>query len=131
MAPGVSEKELPETILNGAPTLATPEILAVLVFCTVKVRSTVLPTVTLPKLVVVDGVTVKSALATPLAAVEHALSLPLASMAVTRAKYVVPALRAVTLAEAVSPGAGAEVDDDTAWNEPLGQVGDTVPRYRR
>ena len=67
-----------------------------LVFCTVKVRSAVLPIVTLPKLVVVEGVTLKSGWATPLAESEHALSFPEVSTAVTRAKYVVPAVSAVT-----------------------------------
>jgi len=73
-------------MLNGAPTLAAPEMPALLVFCTVKVRSTVAPTVRLPKLVVADGATVKSGCATPLAELEHVLSLPLLSTAVTRAK---------------------------------------------
>jgi hypothetical protein len=108
--------------------LAVPEMLALLVFCTVKVRSTVLPVATLPKLVVVEGVTVKSGWATPLAAAEHALSLPALSTAVTRAKYVVPALSAVTPAETVCPDDGAVVDDDTEKNDALGQVGVDVAR---
>ena len=66
--------------------LAVPEMLAPLVFCTVKVRSAVLPVATLPKFVAVDGVTLKSGWATPLAAAEHALSFPELSTAVTRAK---------------------------------------------
>jgi hypothetical protein len=86
LAPAASEKEAPETMLNGAPTLAAPEMLALPVFCTVKVRSTVPPTATLPKLVEVAGVTSRSAWATPLAELEHPLSLPLVSTAVTRAK---------------------------------------------
>ena len=106
-------------------------MLALLVFCTVKVRSTVLLTVTLPKLVVADGVTLKSGWATPVAELEHALSLLLMSTAVTRAKYVVPALRAVTRVETVCPDAGVVVGDDTVWNDALGQVGSVVPRYRR
>ncbi len=65
-----------------------------LVFCTVKVRSAVLPIGTLPK-VVVGGVTPKSEWATPLAVPEHALSLPEVSTAVTRAKYIVPAVSAL------------------------------------
>jgi hypothetical protein len=73
-----------------------PERLVVLVFCTVKVWSAVLPTATLPKLVVVEGVTLRSGWATPLAEPEHALSFPELSTAVTRAKYVVPAASAVT-----------------------------------
>jgi hypothetical protein len=101
------------------------------VFCTVKVRSTKPPTGTLPKLVAAAGVTVKSGCATPLAELEHAPSSPLMLTAVTRAKYVVPASRAVTLVETVSPESGVVVGDDTAWNDPLGQVGSVVPRYRR
>jgi hypothetical protein len=115
-------------MLKGAPTLADPDTVPLPVFCTVKVRSTGTLTATAPKAVEADGVTVKSAWATPLAAVEHALSLPLTSTAVTRAKYVVPAPRAVTLAETVSPDRGAVVDDDTVWNDPPGQVGGVVPR---
>jgi len=68
----------------------------VLVFCTVKVRSAVLPIVTLPKLVAVEGVTLKSGWATPLVDPEHALSFPEVSTAVTRTKYVVAAARPVT-----------------------------------
>jgi hypothetical protein len=70
--------------------------------------------VTLLKLVVAVGVTSRSPQATPLAELEHALSLPSKSTAVTRAKYVVPGLRAVTLAETVSPDPGVVVSDDTA-----------------
>src|SRR5262245_24421359 len=81
-----SEKGLPETIRYGAPTLALPDRDAPLTFCTVKLRSTVVPVFAEPKLTVVVGVTVTSALATPLAVPEHALSLPLRSTAVTRAK---------------------------------------------
>jgi hypothetical protein len=73
-------------MLYGAPMLAVPEMLAPLVFCTVKVRSAVLPVATLPKFVVVEGVTLKSGWATPLAAPEHALSFPELSTAETRAK---------------------------------------------
>ena len=115
-------------MLNGAPTLAAPEMLALLVFCTVKVRSTVPLTVTLPKLVVAVGVTSRSPCATPLAELEHALSLPAKSTALMRAKYVVPALRAVTRAETVCPDSGVVVGDDTGWNDPPGQVGTAVPR---
>jgi hypothetical protein len=61
-------------------------MLAVLVFCTVKLRSTWPPTVTLPKSVVTVGVTLKSTWATPLAEGEHELSLPAPSTAVMRAK---------------------------------------------
>jgi hypothetical protein len=103
-------------------------MLAPLVFRTVKVRSTLLLIVTLPKPVVAVGVTSRAPWATPLTELEHALSLPSKSTAVMRVKYVVPALRAVTVAEAVSPHAGVEVGDDTVWNAALGQVGGTVPR---
>jgi hypothetical protein len=41
---------------------------------------------------------------------------------------VVPALSAVTLVETVCPAAGVLVGDDTAWNDPLGQLGAVVPR---
>ena len=100
-------------------------------FCTVKVPSTAPLTVTLPKLVVAVGVTSKSGWATPLAELEHALSLPLLSTAVMRTKYVVLALRAVTRAETVCPDAGVVVGDDTGWNDPPGQVGSAVSRYMR
>jgi hypothetical protein len=113
LAPGASEKDAPETMLNGAATLADPDRLTPPVFCTVKVRSAVPPTGTVPKLVAVEGVTVKSGCATVLAALEHALSLPLVSTAVTRAKYVVPPLSAVTRVVTVWPDAGLEVDEGT------------------
>ena len=108
--------------------LAVPEMLALLVFCTVNDRLTVLPTVRLPKSVVVDGVTLKSGWATPLAALEQVLSLPAVSTAVTRAKYVVPAVRAVTPVETVWPLLGVAVDAATEKNDALGQVGVEVPR---
>ena len=73
-------------MLYGAPMLAVPEMLAPLVFCTVKVRSAVLPVAILPKFVVAEGVTLKSGWATPLAAAVQALSFPEVSTAVTRAK---------------------------------------------
>jgi hypothetical protein len=73
-------------MLNGAATVAVPEMLAALVFCTVKVRSTAVPVATLPKLVAVVGVTPKSPRATALAAAEHALSFPEESTAVIRLK---------------------------------------------
>jgi len=105
-----------------------PEKLVVLVFWTVKVRSTVVPTATLPKLVVVEGVTLKSALATPLAVAEHVLSFPDVSTAVTRAKYVVPALRDDTTLDRVCPLAGDDVGEATVKNDALGQAGLDVPR---
>jgi hypothetical protein len=48
-------------MLNGDATLADPAMLVVLVFCTVKARSIVPLTVTVPKLVDAEGVTLKSA----------------------------------------------------------------------
>ena len=69
--------EPPETMRNGALTLTLPDSDAPLVFCTVKVRSTLPPAATVPKLTEVVGVTLMSACATPLAVPEHALSLPL------------------------------------------------------
>jgi hypothetical protein len=111
--PGLSENDPPDTMLNGALTLADPETVPPLVFCTVKVRSSAVLSAVDPKAIELAGVTVKSVLATPLAVGEQALSFPLPSMAVTRAKYVVPAVRAVMLAETVSPDAGVVVDDDT------------------
>jgi hypothetical protein len=128
LAPGASVNDAPETMLNGAPTLAAPERLALPVFCTVKVRSAVPPTAMLPKLVALTGVTAKSGWATPLAEGEHPLSFPLASMAVTRAKYVVPALSAVTRVETTCPEVGLAVAEATVWNDPPGQLGAVVPR---
>ena len=87
--------------MNGAPTVAVPEMDAALVFWTVKVRSTVMPVVTLPKLVEPVGVTLKSPRATALATGVHVLSLPEESTAVMRAKYVVPAVSPVTTVLAV------------------------------
>jgi len=115
-------------MLYGAPMLAVAEMLEPLVFWTVKARSTELPMATLPKLVAVEGVTLKSGWATPLADVLHALSLPEASTAVTRAKYVLPALRAVTPVETVCPLDGADVGDATVKNDVLGQAGFDVAR---
>jgi hypothetical protein len=73
-------------MVNGAATLAPPAMLAALVFCTVNVRSTDVPVATVPKLVVVEGVTLKSGWATPLVAPEHGPSPPEESTAVTRTK---------------------------------------------
>jgi hypothetical protein len=129
LAPEDREKEPPDTMLNGAPTLAAPASPAVPVFCTVKVRSTVLPVVTLPKLT--EGVTVKSGWATPLTEVEHALSLPLSSKAVTRTKYVAPALRPFARWLTDCPDAGADVGDDTLWYGVPGHAGTAAARYIR
>lgn len=128
LPPPASEKLLPETTLNGAPTLTVTDMVPVLVFCTVKVRSTVPLTATLPKFVVPVGDTVKSAWATPLTDPVHPLSLPELSMAVTRAKYMVPPVRPVIRVETVSPLAGVAVGEGTAWKEALGQAGADVPR---
>jgi hypothetical protein len=87
---------LPETMLNGAATEAVPVTVALRVPCTVKVCVAELPIVTLPKLTVVTGVTVKPACATALAAGEHALSIPVVSTAVTDTLYRVPVVRPVS-----------------------------------
>ena len=79
-------KEPPATTLYGLAMLAVPEMLAVLVFCTVKLRSMEPPTATLPKSVVAVGVALKSAWARPLAEGEHVLSFPALSTAVMRTK---------------------------------------------
>jgi hypothetical protein len=118
----------PDTTLNGAPALAVPEMLAVLVFWTVKARSTVVPVVTVPKLVAVVGSTATSICATPLAAGEHELSLPLVSTADTRTKYVVPAARLVTWLATDWPAAGVDVDDGTLRKAVPGQAGVEVAR---
>ena len=128
LAPADRENEPPDKIVNGAPTLTPTEMLAVLVFCTVNAASAVLPAGMLPKLVVVVGVTLKSARATPLAEAEHPLSLPTRSTAVTVAMYVVPALRPTMRLLTMVPGAGADVGDETVWNDALGHAGSVVPR---
>jgi hypothetical protein len=86
LPPAASEPDPPDTILNGALTAAETDRLVLPVFWTVKVRSTELLTATVPKLVAVDGVTVRSARAAPLAGLEQALSLPERSTAVIRTK---------------------------------------------
>jgi hypothetical protein len=67
----------------------------------------------LPKVTAVDGVTPKSTSATPLAALEQALSFPARSTAVTRAKYVVFAARPTIRWLTVVPAAGARAGEDT------------------
>src|SRR3977135_2345952 len=99
----------PDTMLNGAATVTLPEMLAALVFCTVNVRSAVVPVVMVPKLVAVVGVTLKSPCATALGAAEPAVSLPDASTAVTRTKYVVPAVKPVITFVIVCPDVGVVV----------------------
>src|SRR6266850_3310644 len=111
-------------MLNGALTPTPTEMAAVLVFCTVKVRSRMLPIRRLPKLVVAEGVTVKSGWATPLVTPEHGLSRPPVSTAVTRRRYVAPALRLVTRLATVCPGAGDVVGDGTVRKDGPGQAGE-------
>jgi hypothetical protein len=84
LAPAAREKDPPETMLNGDPTLAPPEMVDPLVFCTVNVRSTLPPEGTLPNVTVLEGDTLSPPCATPLTVAEHALSLPLRSTAETR-----------------------------------------------
>jgi xanthosine utilization system XapX-like protein len=127
LAPAASENDAPLTMLYGAPTLADPVTLPGLVFCTVKLRSTVPPTAMVPKLVVVVGETVTSACATPLADAVHALSLPALSTAEMRTKYVVPAVSPVMRAETVCPATGVSVGESTVWNVEPGQAGDVDP----
>jgi hypothetical protein len=127
LAPADSEPLPPETMLNGDATLAVTDMLAELVFSTVKVRSTVPFTATLPKLVVPEGATVKSTRAAPLTEGEHALSLPAVSTADTRTAYVVPMVREAMRVETVCPDVGELVGDDTVWNELPGQAGVVVP----
>jgi hypothetical protein len=86
LAPAASENDPPETIENGALTLADPVTAPPLVFCTVKVRSAVAPVLRFPKETVDVGVTVTSPRATPLAVAEQPLSLPERSTAVIRTK---------------------------------------------
>jgi len=73
---------LPDTMLKGAETEALPVTVPVRVLVTIKVCVAEVPTVTLPKLMVVAGATVIAGWATALARVEHALSLPVVSTAV-------------------------------------------------
>jgi hypothetical protein len=115
-------------MLYGAPTLAVPVMLVVLVFSTVNVASAELPAVTLPKFVVEVGVTLKSAFAMPLADVEHELSFPAVSTAEIRTKYVAPAVKAAMRVETTWPLGGALVGDATVRNDALGQLGVAVPR---
>jgi hypothetical protein len=89
----VRVKGLPETMLNGAATEAVPVTVPLRVPWIVKVCVAELPIVTLPKLTVVVGVTVKPACATALAAGEHPLSMPPVSTAVTDTLYRVPVVR--------------------------------------
>jgi hypothetical protein len=69
----LSVNGLPETIVNGAATVAVPVTVPLRVFCTVNVWVAELPTFTLPKFILPVGVTEKSICAVALAAVEQAL----------------------------------------------------------
>jgi hypothetical protein len=111
--------------------VALPEMLDALVFWTVKLRSAEAPVAMLPKLVAVDGVTLKSARATPLTELEHPPSFPEKSTAVIRPKYVAPAVKPVMSAVTVSPGAGVADADVTVRVGVPGHVGGLVPRYTR
>jgi len=77
------ENGLPDVILNGATTDADPETVPPPVFETTKACCAKLPRLTPPKFTVPEGLTPKSARATALAVTEQALSLPMASTAVT------------------------------------------------
>jgi len=88
---------LPETTLKGAGTDTVPETVPPTMFCTVKVLSANAPKATPPKFMRPPGLTTKLLRAAAAAAVEHALSLPLRSTAVTATKYVVPFLSPVSL----------------------------------
>jgi hypothetical protein len=113
LAPAASVKDPPETMLNGALTLAPPVTLAPLVFWTVNVRSTRAPGRMLPKATAPVGETLTAPRATPLTAPVQALWLPELSMAVTRTTYVVPALSPVIVARTVWLALGVFVADDT------------------
>jgi hypothetical protein len=93
LAPGASENEPPETMLNGDPTLAEPARLAVVTFFTVNEMSVAVPTVVVPKSMAVVGLTVMSARAGALTGAVHWLSRPPRSTAVMATKYVALAVR--------------------------------------
>ena len=85
LAPEARENELPDTMLNGAPTLTDPDRLTGPVFWIVNVLSTVVPVVTLPKFVAVAGCDAEVDPGRPAGArLEQALSFPLVSTALTR-----------------------------------------------
>ena len=79
-------KGLPDTMLKGAETDAVPDTVPPTVFCTVKARSATLPRFTLPKFVVLVGLTENVPRAAALATDEQALSIPPASTAVIATK---------------------------------------------
>jgi len=78
--------ELPDTMLKGAGTDAVPDTVPPTVFCTVKVWSAMLPRFTLPKFIVLVGLTENVTRAAALVTGEQGLSLPPESTAVTAAK---------------------------------------------
>jgi hypothetical protein len=73
-------------MLKGAGTDAVPETVPPTVFCTVKLRSATLPRFTLPKSIVLVGLTENVTRAAALATGEQALSMPLESIAVIATK---------------------------------------------
>jgi hypothetical protein len=77
---------LPDTMLKGAETDAVPDTVPPAVFCTVKLWSAMLPRFTLPKFVVLVGLTEKVTRAAALATDEQVLSMPLESTAVIATK---------------------------------------------
>jgi hypothetical protein len=79
-------KGLPDTMLYGAETEAVPDTVPPAMFWTVKVRSTEVPRLTLPKFVVTVGLTAKVLRAGAPTADVQALSMPPASIAVIATK---------------------------------------------
>jgi hypothetical protein len=114
LAPPARVKDPPETMLNGAPTLALPDTVALVVFWTVNGRSSTAPSRMLPNATAPVGETLIAPRAAALATAEHPLSFPAVSTAVIRTEYVVPALRPVMVDVTVWFAVGVLVDDDTA-----------------
>jgi hypothetical protein len=83
---------------------------------------------TVPKFTVPVGSTPKSSRATPLAAGEHALSLPLRSTAVTDTLYGVPVDSPVSLKVTVWLAGGLDVEEATGKKEDPGQGVLEVPK---
>jgi len=73
VVPDARVKGLPETMLKGGATVAEPEIVPLPGFDTVRIRSTKLPMLTLPKFTGPVGLTAKAARATALTTLEHEL----------------------------------------------------------
>jgi len=122
-----SVKGLPETMVNGSVTAAAPDTVPADVLETVKVRSAELPRLTLPKFTVPLGLTSKPARAAALAVGEHALSLPLVSIAVTATEYVVPVTSPLSRKLTVWLDAGLNVGDATEIKVEPGQGADPEP----